>query len=188
MTGLDIDQSKIDQFNHGRSYIKHIAAKTISEVLKAKRLTASTDLSRIKRADAVIICVPTPPNDHREPDILRTDNGYDSAQHCWFNVKERSPAKGTAISSQKFSPVMNREEALQEVLKSFRTGTELRNQVARNCGENIVDAAALITQCLHSGGKLLFFGNGGSAADAQRLAAEFVGRFQIERYPLRRLP
>src|SRR5947207_12675673 len=78
VTGLDIDQSKIDQFNHGRSYIKHIAAKTISEVLKAKRLTASTDLSRIKRADAVIICVPTRPNDHREPDILRTDNGYES--------------------------------------------------------------------------------------------------------------
>jgi D-sedoheptulose 7-phosphate isomerase len=79
---------------------------------------------------------------------------------------------------------MDREEALQEVLKSFRTGTELRNQVAQNCGEKIVDAAALIIQCLESGGKLLFFGNGGSAADAQHLAAEFVGRFQIERYPL----
>ncbi len=79
---------------------------------------------------------------------------------------------------------MNREKALQEALKSFRTGTDLRNQVAQDCGENIVDAAALITHCLRSGGKLLFFGNGGSAADAQHLAAEFVGRFQIERHPL----
>ena len=94
VTGLDIDQSKIDQFNHGRSYIKHIAAKTMSEVLKAKRLTASTDLSRIKPADIVIICVPTPLNNHREPDILWADNGYESAKHCWFNAKERSPAKG----------------------------------------------------------------------------------------------
>ena len=79
---------------------------------------------------------------------------------------------------------MNREKALQEILKSFQTGTDLRNQVAQDCSENIVDAAVLITQCLRSGGKVLFFGNGGSAADAQHLAAEFVGRFQIERRPL----
>ena len=79
---------------------------------------------------------------------------------------------------------MNREKALQEVQNSFRTGTELRNQVAQDCGENIVDAATLIAQCLRGGGKLLFFGNGGSAADAQHLAAEFVGRFRIERQAL----
>src|SRR5437762_9628990 len=69
VTGLDVDRAKVDQINRGRSYIKHIAAKTISEVLKAKRLTASTDFSRIKKADAVIICVPTPLSKNREPDI-----------------------------------------------------------------------------------------------------------------------
>ena len=69
VTGLDIDKSKVDQVNRGRSYIKHIAPKTIGEVLKAKRLTASTDFSRIRKADAVIICVPTPLNKNREPDI-----------------------------------------------------------------------------------------------------------------------
>src|SRR5205809_3127439 len=69
VTGLDIDQNKVDQVNRGRSYIKHIAAKTISEVLKAKRLTASTDFGQIKRANAVIICVPTPLSKNREPDI-----------------------------------------------------------------------------------------------------------------------
>src|SRR5216110_459801 len=69
VTGLDIDQKKVDQVNRGRSYIKHIAAKTISEVLKAKRLTASTDFSQIKKADAVIICVPTPLTKNREQDI-----------------------------------------------------------------------------------------------------------------------
>jgi D-sedoheptulose 7-phosphate isomerase len=79
---------------------------------------------------------------------------------------------------------MNREKALQEVLTSFRTGTVLRNQVAQDCGEKIVAAAELIAQSLRSGGKILFFGNGGSAADAQHLAAEFVGRFVIERHGL----
>src|SRR2546430_1550498 len=67
--GLDVRRGKVDQVNRGRSYIKHIAAKTISEVLKAKRLTASTDFSRIIEADAVIICVPTPLSKNREPDI-----------------------------------------------------------------------------------------------------------------------
>src|SRR5438876_3402197 len=67
--GLDVDPAKVDQVNRGRSYIKHIAAKTIGEVLKEKRLTASTDFSRIQKADAVIICVPTPLSKNREPDI-----------------------------------------------------------------------------------------------------------------------
>ena len=67
--GLDVDQTKVDQVNRGRSYIKHIAAKSIGEVLKARRLAASTDFTRIKKADAVIICVPTPLSKNREPDI-----------------------------------------------------------------------------------------------------------------------
>ncbi|MCU1386350.1 MAG: phosphoheptose isomerase [Acidobacteria bacterium] len=48
----------------------------------------------------------------------------------------------------------------------------------------VVDAAAVIVATLRSGGKLLLFGNGGSAADAQHVAAEFVGRFQRERAAL----
>src|SRR3954467_13820778 len=69
VVGLDIDQSKVDSINAGQSYIKHIAAKTIAEVLKAGRLSASTDFATIKDVDAVIICVPTPLNKNREPDI-----------------------------------------------------------------------------------------------------------------------
>ena len=67
--GLDIDQAKVDQINAGRSYIKHIAAGTIGEAVKANRLTASADFSRVRKASAVIICVPTPLNKNREPDI-----------------------------------------------------------------------------------------------------------------------
>jgi UDP-N-acetyl-D-glucosamine dehydrogenase len=53
--GLDIDQNKVDQVNRGRSYIKHIATKTISDVLKAKRLTASTDSSILPTTPTGII-------------------------------------------------------------------------------------------------------------------------------------
>jgi D-sedoheptulose 7-phosphate isomerase len=76
---------------------------------------------------------------------------------------------------------MNREQAIQLVNASLQEGAELRKAVARECGSRIVEAAFLISRCLHSSGKLLFFGNGGSAADAQHLAAEFVGRFVRER-------
>ena len=65
---------------------------------------------------------------------------------------------------------------------SLREGADLRLKVAGNCGRQIVEAALLINDCLAAGGKLLLFGNGGSAADAQHLAAEFVGRFVVERH------
>lgn len=45
-------------------------------------------------------------------------------------------------------------------------------------------AALLCVEALRNGGKLVLFGNGGSAADAQHIAAEFVGRFELERQPL----
>jgi len=48
----------------------------------------------------------------------------------------------------------------------------------------LIEAAEMLATCITSGHKLLLFGNGGSAADAQHLAAEFVNRFQIERPPL----
>ncbi len=67
--GLDIDAGKVDQVNQGRSYIKHIAPTTIEEVIKEERLCASTDFKRVNEVEAVIICVPTPLNKNREPDI-----------------------------------------------------------------------------------------------------------------------
>lgn len=76
---------------------------------------------------------------------------------------------------------MNAEVALKHIVSSLREGAELHSRVAHDCGETIVQAASLMIHCLQSDGKLLFFGNGGSAADAQHLAAEFVGRFVLER-------
>jgi D-sedoheptulose 7-phosphate isomerase len=79
---------------------------------------------------------------------------------------------------------MTDEQALDRITAAMKEGAELRLSVARQCGPAIVAAARAITACLRSGGKLLFFGNGGSAADAQHLAAEFVGRFVLERRAL----
>ena len=76
---------------------------------------------------------------------------------------------------------MDREQAIDVIKSSPREGAELSIVVARDCSAAIFEAADLIIMCLRAGGKLLFFGNGGSAADAQHLAAEFVGRFVRER-------
>ena len=67
--GLDIDVAKVDSINQGRSYIKHISSETIKEVVKRDRLCASTDFNRVREVEAVIICVPTPLNKNREPDL-----------------------------------------------------------------------------------------------------------------------
>src|SRR5205814_2295691 len=67
--GLDIDPGKVEAINSGQSYIKHIESADIQEQREANLFEAATDFSRIREVEAVIICVPTPLNKNREPDI-----------------------------------------------------------------------------------------------------------------------
>src|SRR6266481_5957582 len=67
--GLDIDTNKVDALNQGKSYIKHITAESVAEATKSGAFSASSDFSRIREVSAIIICVPTPLNKNREPDI-----------------------------------------------------------------------------------------------------------------------
>lgn len=66
--GLDIDTSKVDSLNQGKSYIEHISSDSITNALTLG-FEATTDFSRASEADALIICVPTPLNKYREPDL-----------------------------------------------------------------------------------------------------------------------
>jgi len=67
--GIDIDSQKVELLNKGQSYIKHIASADIAELLTTKKFSPSTDFSRIKEVEAIIICVPTPLNKNREPNL-----------------------------------------------------------------------------------------------------------------------
>ena len=67
--GLDIDSKKAELLNQGESYIKHIGSQAIDEIVENGYFEASTDFSRVAECQAVIICVPTPLNKNREPDI-----------------------------------------------------------------------------------------------------------------------
>lgn len=66
--GFDIDPAKTDKLNAGESYIEHIRASAIAAAL-AQGFQATTDFSRARDCDALILCVPTPLNKYREPDL-----------------------------------------------------------------------------------------------------------------------
>jgi UDP-N-acetyl-D-glucosamine dehydrogenase len=67
--GFDIDPKKVDHLKAGKSYIRHIAADDFAESIKREKFDATTDFSKAAQADALILCVPTPLDKHREPDL-----------------------------------------------------------------------------------------------------------------------
>ena len=72
----------------------------------------------------------------------------------------------------------------EEIIKEIHQSMAVTSELARSCGTEIVEAAELILTCLREGGKLLVFGNGGSAAEAEHLVAELVGRYRTDRQAL----
>ena len=67
--GFDLDERKVKLLSQGKTYIKHISEKKIKEAVNSGKLKATTDFSRLPEVDAIIICVPTPLDEHREPDM-----------------------------------------------------------------------------------------------------------------------
>ncbi len=72
----------------------------------------------------------------------------------------------------------------QTVLDILAESLAVEEQSIKNNLDLIVEAAGMLAACIAADNKILIFGNGGSAADAQHIATEFVNRFQIERPPL----
>ncbi len=69
VTGFDVDQKKVDLLNDGKSYIPDVSQDTLGELVKDGLLDATTDFSRIKEMDGIIICVPTPLSKTKDPDM-----------------------------------------------------------------------------------------------------------------------
>lgn len=67
--GFDIDKTKVDSLNSGKSYIKHIPSDRIKKAKDSGFFSATTDYSKMKECDAVLIAVPTPLNKNREPEM-----------------------------------------------------------------------------------------------------------------------
>ena len=69
VVGFDIDKDKINCIKEGRPYIKHLGKTMMQELADSPICDATTDFSRLSEADAVLMCVPTPLNQYREPDM-----------------------------------------------------------------------------------------------------------------------
>jgi UDP-N-acetyl-D-glucosamine dehydrogenase len=108
--GLDVDSAKVDALNAGRSYIEHIGSSAVAAMVAEGKFAASTDFARVKDVDAVIICVPTPLNKNREPDIsyiIKT--GENIAPHL---------APGTLVSLESTTYPGTTDEDLRAVLEA----------------------------------------------------------------------
>src|SRR3954471_18327517 len=107
--GVDVDTAKVDALNQGRSYIKHILPEAVSEVTRSGAFSATSDFGRIREVSAVIICVPTPLNKNREPDISYIlDTGRNIARHL---------QKGMLVVLESTTYPGTTDEDLREVLE-----------------------------------------------------------------------
>jgi len=69
VVGFDTDPEKVKLLNAGKSYIEHIQQTKIQQYVHSRHFHATADFTKLKEADAIIICVPTPLNEYREPDL-----------------------------------------------------------------------------------------------------------------------
>jgi UDP-N-acetyl-D-glucosamine dehydrogenase len=67
--GFDVDRAKVDALSRGESYIRHIGVDRVRKAFRELSATATGDFTRLAECDAIIICVPTPLGQHREPDL-----------------------------------------------------------------------------------------------------------------------
>jgi UDP-N-acetyl-D-glucosamine dehydrogenase len=112
--GLDIDPAKIKEIEAGRSYIRHISAEEVAVQVKAGRFSASSDFSKIRDCEAVVICVPTPLNKNREPDIsyiLKTGEGM----AAYLKVEKGNRPKLVVLESTTYPGTT--DEDLRKVLE-----------------------------------------------------------------------
>jgi UDP-N-acetyl-D-glucosamine dehydrogenase len=69
VVGFDVDEKKVKTLNSGRSIIKNVSHKKVKQIVKAGRFRATANMSRLKTVDAILVCVPTPLTQNREPDL-----------------------------------------------------------------------------------------------------------------------
>ena len=80
VTGFDVDASKVDEINAGRSYILDVKTEKVRECVDAGRLKATTDMSHLNEMDAIDICVPTPLRKTKDPDLSYVVQAVDSVK------------------------------------------------------------------------------------------------------------
>jgi UDP-N-acetyl-D-glucosamine dehydrogenase len=99
VTGFDTDPNKINMLNAGKSYIEHIPQNKIQQFVNSRHFSATTDFAKLKEVDAILICVPTPLDERREPDLSYVEDTavsiYPHLQRGQLVVLESTTYPGT---------------------------------------------------------------------------------------------
>ena len=148
--GLDIDPAKVDALNAGTSYIKHISDEDIKQAFGAGKLFASTDFRRVREVEAVIICVPTPLNKNREPDI-----SYITQNRRGHRARI---AAGTSVVLESTTYPGTTDEDLRAVLRE-EFGTEGGSDFHLAFSPEREDQAILTAKCHNSQGHRWLYGS-----------------------------
>lgn len=114
--GFDKSQSKVDKINSGENYIKDIRDAVLREVVNKIKLSATSDFSRIKECDALLICVPTPLDKFRKPDMSYIESA------CLFIGKNMKAGTFISLESTTYPtttedfmlPIIERESGLKQ--------------------------------------------------------------------------
>ena len=118
VTGFDIDREKVERLNRGQSYISYIEPQEIKDLVQENKFTATGDFSRLKKMEAIIIAVPTPLSEYRDPDLQyvvgTTEQVAGNLQQGQLIVLESTTYPGTT------------EETLLPILSSsgFKVGSD----------------------------------------------------------------
>ncbi len=114
--GFDLDERKSKFIAEGKSYIKHIASERIAEAVSAGKFSATTDFSKLPEVDAIIICVPTPLDEHREPDMSFIESSAKTIAQYF--------RKGQLVVLESSTYPGTTEEILLPLLENSQTGSE----------------------------------------------------------------
>lgn len=113
--GFDVDPQKVSKLNAGESYIRHIDGDRLKSLVTAKAFEATSDFARLGEADCVIICVPTPLTEKKDPDLQYIEKTA--------NALVKTLRKGQLISLESTTYPGTTDEILLELFKS--TGLEV---------------------------------------------------------------
>jgi UDP-N-acetyl-D-glucosamine dehydrogenase len=118
VTGFEVDQSKTDAINAGRSYILDVESEEVKASAEAGRLRATTDMSSLKDMDVIDICVPTPLRKTRDPDLSYVIQAVDAVK--------ANLTRGQLVILESTTYPGTTDEVVQPALEEngFRAGTD----------------------------------------------------------------
>ena len=160
--GLDISAEKVAEIEAGRSYIPDVPTDDLAEEVRAGRIEASTDFSRVAECDCVAICVPTPLNDMKEPDTTFMESAARSvAPHLHA---------GMLVTLESTTYPGTTEEIVQPILEA--NGLRVGSDIHLAFSPERVDPGNPVYQTKNTP-KVV----GGVTDDCTRIASAFYGRF-----------